>query len=77
MKCKRHFKYAYIYRWLVKKDDIIGLFPSTHASIVRVQVTDAEPTKINQNKVNSLTEGWDSCTDNESGDKYYFNYETG
>jgi hypothetical protein len=61
--------------WLVKKGDRIGLFPSTHVSII--QVTDAEPKQINRTNLEPLPEGWDSCPDKESGEIYYFNYETG
>lgn len=61
--------------WLVKKECVIGLFPSTHASII--QVTDSDPMQTNHSNINLLPEGWDSCIDNESGDTYYFNCETG
>lgn len=57
--------------WLIKKGDRIGLFPSTHVSIIKV--TDAD----NHTNSNSLPEGWDSCPDKESGELYYFNYEAG
>jgi hypothetical protein len=61
--------------WLVKKGDRIGLFPSTHVSIIHV--TDAEPKQINHTNLQPLPEGWDSCPDKESGEIYYFNCETG
>lgn len=53
--------------WLVKKGDLVGLIPSTHVSIVSVTNT----------AVTNLPSGWDSCVDEESGEKYYFNEVTG
>jgi hypothetical protein len=38
-----------------------------------VIVTDA----VNHTNSHPLPEGWDSCPDKESGEIYYFNYETG
>lgn len=54
--------------WLVKNGDLVGLIPSTHVSVV-------SPKRVT--KLNPLPFGWDSFTDDESGDVYYFNESTG
>jgi SH3 domain/WW domain len=53
--------------WLVKKGDLVGLIPSTHVSIISVTNT----------ALTNLPSGWDSCVDEESGEKFYFNEVTG
>jgi SH3 domain len=53
--------------WLVKKGDLVGLVPSTHVSIISVTNT----------AMTNLPSGWDSCVDEESGEKFYFNEVTG
>jgi SH3 domain/WW domain len=54
--------------WLVKNGDLVGLIPSTHVSVV-------SPKRVT--KLNPLPFGWESFTDDESGDVYYFNESTG
>lgn len=54
--------------WLVKKGNLVGLIPSTHVSITSV---------TNPSAPNLLPSGWDSCIDEKTGEKYYFNEITG
>ena len=54
--------------WLVKKGNLVGLIPSTHVSITSV---------TNTSKPNLLPSGWDSCVDEKTGEKFYFNEVTG
>lgn len=54
--------------WLVKKGNLVGLIPSTHVSITSV---------TNSSAPNLLPSGWDSCIDEKTGEKYYFNEITG
>ena len=54
--------------WLVKKGDLVGLIPSTHVSLVSA---------TSQTNSIPLPSGWYSCTDDKSGEIYYFNESTG
>ena len=51
--------------WLVQKNELVGLIPSTYVAI-RETVSG-----------NGLPSGWDSCVDDESGDTFYINELTG
>lgn len=64
--------------WLVQKDHLVGLIPSTHVKIRENSGGDGFAYGNGlASSSNGLPPGWDSWVDDESGDTYYFNESTG